>query len=118
MEKENTTIKKRAYSFLIPIFFLSLFLACLIISIGNDMFAFFKPKAEAVIEINSHCSLKELSHILEENDIISNPLVFSLYVKNNGAEDRVTEFTGRIELTSDMSYRELVQCFADKTQQK
>ena len=114
MKKTNNTIKKRAYSFLIPIFFLSPFLACLIISVGNDMFAFFKPQKEAVIEITSPCSLAEISRIIEENDIISNPFIFSLYVKSKGAEDKITSFTGRIELSSDMSYRELIQAFSHK----
>ena len=114
MSRSNNTIKKRAYSFLLPIFFLSLFLACLIISVGNDMFAFFKPQKEAVIEITSPCSLKEISHIIEENGIISNPLIFSLYVKNRGAEDKISSFTGRVELNSNMSYRELIQVFSNK----
>ena len=112
MSRSNNELKKRAYSFLVPIFFLSLFLACVVISVGNDMFAFFKPEHEAVIEISSPISLREMSRALEDNGIISNPTVFSMYVRSKDAEDDITSFIGRVELRSDMSYRELLLVFA------
>ena len=112
MSRTNNELKKRAYSFLVPIFFLSLFLASVIISVGNDMFAFFRPEHQAVIEISSPLSLGEMSRVLEDNRIISNPTVFSVYVRARGAEEKLTSFTGRVELRSDMSYRELLQIFS------
>ncbi|MBE6597019.1 MAG: endolytic transglycosylase MltG [Ruminococcaceae bacterium] len=102
---------RRASSIILPLFFLSVLISALIVSVANDMYAFVKPQREITLEISESMELSEISDILADNGIISNPTVFSIYVLSKDAEERISEFSGTLSLNSSMSYREILRSF-------
>ncbi|MBQ7384708.1 MAG: hypothetical protein IJV72_07975 [Clostridia bacterium] len=103
---------RRIASAIIPLFFLSLFLAAFIISAANDMYAFVKPEGSVKLRMSGDESLFSVSQRLEEAGVIGNPLVFSIYTMTRGAGDKISGFEGDIELDSSMSYREILRAFS------
>lgn len=108
----NAQRYRRICSVIIPLLFLSLFLAALIISAANDIYAFVKPQRAAIIVIDKGESAYTLSALLSENGIIQNPLAFTLYAKLKDAEGDISAFEGELELESSMSYREILRYFS------
>ncbi len=103
---------RRACSVIIPLCFLSILLAAAIISVGNDMYAFVKPDSEVNLHLENSSSVDSVARELENNGIINNPTLFSLYVKSKDGEDKITNFSGDIKLNSNMSYREILRAFS------
>lgn len=108
----NAQRYRRICSVIIPLLFLSLFLAALIISSANDIYAFVKPQRTATVTISEETSPYTLAAILSENGIIENPLAFTLYVKLKGISEGISAFRGQLELDSSMSYREILRYFS------
>lgn len=106
---------RRAAAAVIPLIFLSFFLAALTVSAANDIYAFVKPDTEAEIHIDGNTSLLSVSKILENEGIINNPTIFALYVRAKGAEDRIVGFSGDVRLGASMSYREIIAAFSKNT---
>ncbi|MBQ8140510.1 MAG: hypothetical protein IJ038_02305 [Clostridia bacterium] len=102
----------RACSVIIPLCFLSLFLAAAIISVTNDMYAFVKPDETVNVNFPSSSSLYSRAKELERYGVINNPAVFSLYVRSKNYEERVCGFSGELSLNSSMSYREILLAFS------
>ena len=102
---------KRVIAVLLPICFFAILLSCGTISVVNDMYAFIKPEREVTLLITGAQSVDEISGILGENNIISNPFCFSAYVKNKNKVAEILSFQGEITLNSKMSYREILAVF-------
>lgn len=98
----------RTASLLVPLCFFALFLASLLLSFVNDIYAFVRPSKEASITLNS-TQTYELAQILEENGIILNPVAFTLYAKQKGCDELIYSFSGTLSLDSTMSYREILK---------
>ena len=115
MAEQKITLKKRAYSIFVPLMVLAIFLACLIISVTNDMYAFYKFPNSAEIEISSPSSIEDIATTLKSERIISNPHAFMIWARSDGRADRLENFVGRVSLSSTMSYREIFQSFSRAT---
>ncbi len=94
-----------------PILFLAVLLSCAIITVTNDMYAFVKPEREVTLVINKGQTVDEISQQLAQNGIVSNPFVFSSYVKSKGKIVELEKYQGEITLNSAMSYREILAVF-------
>ncbi len=108
MAEEKTVSARRAFGIIIPLFLLSALIACLIISVTNDMYAFVKPDREEKLTVTSPITDKQLSLILKEKGIIKNDFVFYLYMRSKGKSDDISLLLGEWTLNSNMSYREIL----------
>ena len=106
---------RRAAAAVIPLIFLSFFLAALIVSAANDIYAFVKTDTVAEIHFEGDASLLSVAGLLEEEGIINNPMIFALYVRAKGAEERIVGFSGEVSLGASMSYREIIASFSKNT---
>ena len=109
--KNNKFDKKAVRRIFSVIFVMALtaaFFACLLISVTNDMYAFIKTDGEVVLTVSSPLSVSEFSRLLHDNDIISNPHIFSLYIKSKNKTEVVESFSGEALLDRSMSYREIL----------
>ena len=110
-DKNNKIDKKAVRRIFSVIFVMALtaaFFACLLISVTNDMYAFIKTDGEVVLTVSSPLSVSEFSKLLHDNDIISNPHIFSLYIKSKNKTEVVESFSGEALLDRSMSYREIL----------
>ena len=103
---------RRAAAIIIPLCFLSLFLALLIVSYANDIYAFVKPERAVTLDVRACESVKDIAKALEAQDVIKNPNLFTLYVRSKNAEKRLLSAADEIELNTAMSYREILKVFA------
>ena len=81
----------------------------LLLSVANDMYAFFKPQGEVLLRIDDPCSLSDFSQLLESHGVLLNPHVFSFYVKRKKKASLIESFSGELLLNRSMSYREILQ---------
>ena len=110
-DKNNKIDKKAVRRIFSVIFVMALtaaFFACLLISVTNDMYAFIKTDGEVVLTVSTPLSVSEFSRLLHDNDIISNPHIFSLYIKSKNKTEVVESFSGEALLDRSMSYREIL----------
>ncbi len=103
---------KRTLSKFLPLCLFALLFAGLICSVANDMYAFVKKGREVSLVFDSCPTLNELSKILADNGVVSNPDVFKLYVKFKDKEGVVESFSGDLKLNTSMSYREILSEFS------
>jgi len=102
---------KRVVAVVLPICFFAILLALAVLSVANDMYAFYKPVREVTVTITDVHTVDEISQLLFEKDIIYNPFCFSLYVKSKDKISELESFQGEITLSSNMSYREILAVF-------
>ena len=95
---------------------LSLFLAALLISVANDLYAFVKPNRPVILTVASPMSLSELSETMSQSGVIQNPTLFRLYVQSKGRVAAVEAYTGTLHVNASMSYRELLLAFTEKSE--
>ena len=110
-DKNNKIDKKAVRRIFSVIFVMALtaaFFACLLISVTNDMYAFIKTDGEVVLTVSRPLSVSEFSRLLHDNDVISNPHIFSLYIKSKNKTEVVESFSGEALLDRSMSYREIL----------
>ena len=93
---------------------LTLFCTAVLLSVANDMYAFFKPAGEVHLRLDSPCTLSSFSRTLEEQGVLLNPHVFSLYVKNKEKEALIEDFSGELSLDRSMSYREILHALSEQ----
>ncbi len=108
MTGEASFSTRRALGIVVPLFLLSVLLACIIISVANDMYAFVKPDKAATLTVPSPITDKQLSHMLKDIGIIKNDFVFYLYLRSKGKSDDISLLLGEWTLNSNMSYREIL----------
>lgn len=109
---------KLAFSRAISLWLISLFFACAVISVINDMYAFVKPEKAIELKIDEAQSLYDFAKVLGRENIIENPLVFSLYVRSKGKENIFENISGHFSLNSSMSYREILTYTQNKIHNK
>ena len=90
---------------------IALFLAAALISAANDIFAFIKPDTTLSLNITESTSLYDIAKELKKANIISNPTLFSLFVRMRGKAEKLESFVGSIDLSGKMSYREIMISF-------
>ena len=112
----NAQRVKRACSVILPLCFLSLFIALFAAFSANDIYAFVKSQRSAQIHMSAKDTLYEKAKLLEANGIINDPALFSLYVRSKNHSDTISSFEGEIQLDSSMSYREIIKEFSKTTE--
>ena len=100
---------KRIFGKVTMLVLLALLCTALLLSVANDMYAFFKPQGTVLLHIDTPCTLSDFSQLLEENGVLLNPHVFSLYVRAKGKSELVESFSGELLLDRTMSYREILR---------
>lgn len=104
----NKKTLKNAFERIIIITLFSLFLAALLLSVVNDIYAFVGPSGAVLISVEAPTTLYRLSQELSRNGVINNPAVFCLYIRSKGRADRLESFSGDVVLNRDMNYREIM----------
>ena len=108
---EGAISTNRAFAVLLPLCLFSILLACLFISIVNDIYAFVKPDTELSVVISLPMTDSELAEHLKDVGVIENPTVFTFYLRSKGLSQGLGQITGEWTLNSNMSYREIVSEF-------
>ena len=103
---------RRIAGLTVSLFFLGVLLAGVILSVGNDMYAFVKGDAACVLTVEEPMTLSEIAKRLQREGIIENPAVFVGYVRSRGREETVADFRGEVALSARMSYREILLQFS------
>lgn len=106
---------RRAFRSVLVLCLTAILFAALLISVVNDLYAFIKPEHDLSLQIDSPRSLREFSLLLEQEGLIANPTVFSLYVRFKGKTEVVESFVGSAYLSSSMSYREILQAMSQSS---
>lgn len=100
--------KRHAARAALPLFLLGALLACLAVSLVNDVYAFVKPDAEIIFALDAPTDAREISRTLRELGAIRNDLAFSLYVSSKQKTAQLEAASGKWTLNSNMSYREIL----------
>lgn len=103
---------RRAVGLTVSLFFLGVLLAGVILSVGNDMYAFVKGDASCLLTVEEPMTLREMAKRLQREGIVENPAIFASYVKSRGREETVSGFRGEVTLSARMSYREILLQFS------
>ena len=112
MNHQKQKLRRLAFSKITVLSMVALLMAALGVSIANDLYAFVKPDQEISLSLDQDSSLGEISKLLEEHGVISNPTIFRLYVKAKGQDELLEGFCGTITLNSNMSYRQILMNFS------
>ena len=115
MNTSKQKLHRLAFSKITVLSMTALLIAALGVSIANDLYAFVKPDREILLSVEEATSLKELSEMLDEQGVISNPTVFRLYVQSKGRKDLLESFHGTLTLNSTMSYRQILMSFSQSS---
>ena len=112
LKKENSFYNKKAvrriFSSIFVMALTAAFFACLLISVTNDIYAFIKTEGEIILTVSSPLNVSDFSKLLHDNKIISNPTIFSLYLKSKDKTEIIEGFVGNVKLDRSMSYREIL----------
>ena len=112
LKKENSFSNKKAvrriFSSIFVMALTAAFFACLLISVANDIYAFIKTEGEIILTVSSPLNVSDFSKLLHDNKIISNPTIFSLYLKSKDKTEIIEGFVGNVKLDRSMSYREIL----------
>lgn len=102
--------KKKHIIFLILISFLILILTFIFLSL-NEIYSCFKSNGnDKMIDIPYGSSAKKISYILNENQIIDYPWMFSTYISLNGVKNLKY---GTFNLNTSMSYDEIINVLSE-----
>lgn len=93
----------------VPLLLVGITIAAAIAAIANDVYAFVKPDAEAVLMLNAPTDKSQICHALQELGVIKNDFAFSLYVSSKQKTEQLESLTGKWTLNSNMSYREILR---------
>ena len=105
---KKTVSRKTAFGTMTTLGLAAIFLAAIIISVTNDMYAFVKKEKAITLNIDSPYSLEGFSRMLGDCDAINNPYVFMLYVKSKNKTPLVEGFVGELNINENMSYRDIL----------
>lgn len=108
----DKVLVNRALGYIVPLCVLSLLICAATVSVANDMYAFVKSGDEVNINITDAENIDDVAKLLEDEGIINNPAIFSLYVKRKGKEETLVNFRGEVVLSPSMSYREILSSFS------
>jgi len=111
----RTTKKNRMATWIYLAFVMgvSMILATMIIGAANEIFAFKRPETQAEINVPQDATLKEVTKMLKDADIIDHPMLFKMFV---GITKKEHSFVPGIHvLRANMDYRALVRSLTRKT---
>ena len=106
---------RRAFRCVLVLCLTAILFAALLISVVNDLYAFIKPERDLALQIDSPRSLREISLLFEQEGLIANPTIFSIYVRFKGKAEMVESFVGSAYLSSSMSYREILYAMSQSS---
>lgn len=104
----------RLCSVVIPLFLIAILLGGAVVSFANDIYAFSRPEATAMLYVSEEMELKDFSSALAERKIIIHSAVFEVYARSKGKGELIGSFSGEIYLSSDMSYRTILKIISDE----
>jgi len=112
-EGGNTVVSVvKAIVYIVFVMIVSVFLALVIIHVGNDMFAFVKSDELVEVSIPEYATLDEVTDVLFKNDIIRYPTIFKLFAV---AEKDDRKFVaGNYTVHGMMNYEDLLDAFKEK----
>ena len=84
----------------------SVVLAAVCWSLGNDVLALNKESTSATITVNDESDFGSVADQLKGNDIIKHKGLFKLFASLTGGKDKIAQ--GTYEVNSDMDYRALI----------
>jgi len=117
-ERDNTLSSViKAMMYIVFVIVASGFLSYYIIAIGNDVFAFVKSDEVVLITLDDYATTSDVAQQLYDNEVISFPKIFELYVKFRGSLTQATSggyLTGTFEVTPSLSYDDLVFALVPK----
>ena len=112
-EATNTVMSAvKAIVYIVFVLVISVFLAVEVIKIGNDVFAFVKSDEIIEVTIPENATTADVAKILEENNVISYPKIFSMYAKLRG--DNGQYLAGTYSVNPMMNYDYLIAEFKPK----
>ncbi len=91
----------------IGVLFASILLSIFILQSMSDVLGLFKTEKEISVTIPADANTQQVSSILKESGVISQPLTFQLYSKYREYSD--VFLTGNFLLNSNMSYDEIIK---------
>lgn len=112
-EGGNTVVSVvKAIVYIVFVMIVSVFLALVVINVGNDIFAFVKSDELVEVTIPEYATLDDVTDVLYRNDIIRYPTIFKIYaVKENDDRKFVA---GNYTVHGMMSYESLLDAFKEK----
>ena len=108
----TSKLRRLAFSKITVLCLLAVLFTALVVSIVNDLYAFVKPEGEVLLTIESPTDLSDLSRLLEQQGVVTNPTVFRIYVKQKERTELLESFVGTLTLDTSMSYREILLAFS------
>ena len=112
-EGGNTVLSLiKAIVYIVFVMIVSVFLALVIINVGNDMFAFVKSDELVEVTIPEYATLDEVTDVLYQNDIIRYPTIFKLFAV--AEEDDRKFVAGNYTVHGMMNYEDLLDAFKEK----
>lgn len=104
----NKKTVKRVFGVIFVMALTAAFLACILIAAANDIYAFIKSEGEIILEVSSPLSVSDFSKLLHDNEVISNPHIFNIYIRSKNRSPLIEGFSGEVKLDRSMSYREIL----------
>lgn len=89
--------------------------SALLLTVVNDMYAFFKKDLAIEIEIEEALHPRELARLLADRGVIANPTVFSFYLEKKLSPSLLPLPPMTLSLNADMSYREILLEIKEKS---
>lgn len=112
-EGGNTVVSVvKAIVYIVFVMIVSVFLALVVINVGNDMFAFVKSDELVEVTIPEYATLDEITDVLYKNDIIRYPTIFKLFAVSE--EDDRKFVAGTYTVHGMMNYEDLLDAFKEK----
>ena len=91
----------------------SVVLAAVCWSLGNDVLALNKESTSATITVNDENDFGSVADQLKGNDIIKHKGLFKLFASLTGGKDKIAQ--GTYEVNSDMDYRALLNSMSSNS---
>jgi len=112
-EGGNTVVSVvKAIVYIVFVMIISVFLALVIINVGNDMFAFVKSNELVEVNIPEYATLDEVTDVLYKNDIIRYPTIFKIFAVKEKDDRKFV--AGSYTVHGMMSYEDLLDAFKEK----
>lgn len=112
-EGGNTVVSVvKAILYIVFVMIISVFLAMVIINVGNDVFAFVKSDELVEVTIPEYSTLDEVTDVLYRNDIIRYPTIFKIFAVKEKDDRKFV--AGTYTVHGMMSYEDLLDAFKEK----
>ncbi len=106
----------KAVIYLVGVLAVSVFLAVMIISVANDVFAFVKSEEAVTVQVPENCDTDTLAQILADAGAIKHPSVFSMYIKFKKKDGDY--IPGTYKVSPSLNYDYMIYEFKEKTPER